>query len=132
MKKEEFVKIRKEMKKTQREIALLLGVSKKAVESYEQGNRNIPANVSRILYFLLFRLNMDKLDDSELCWEANSCPFNIRENCVAWNANEGFFCWFLTGKACVRGTFQLPGSTHDCYRCRFFQEKLEKILLITC
>ena len=93
MKIEEFVKIRKQLGKTQKEIARLLGISRKTVESYEQGFRNVPVNVERILYYLFFKLNMPGLDDSVLCWEDKTCPPEIRENCVAWIAKEGFFCW---------------------------------------
>lgn len=131
MKKEEFIEIRKKLHKTQKEIAHLLGVSKKTIESYEQGIRNIPANTARILYFLLFKLNMDKLDKDEMCWQVNDCPADTRENCVAWVAREGFFCWFLTGKTCIRIKALSPNSAHNCYQCQFFKEKLEKILLIT-
>ena len=46
----------KNLRKTQKELANLLGISKKTVESYEQGLRNIPSNIERILYFLLVKL----------------------------------------------------------------------------
>ena len=42
MQSEEFVLIRKKLNKTQRELAELLGVSIKAVHSYEQGWRTVP------------------------------------------------------------------------------------------
>lgn len=56
----EFHDIRAHLKKTQREMAALLGISLKAVESYEQGWRRIPANIERIAYFLLFKLHMNR------------------------------------------------------------------------
>lgn len=127
MQKDEFIKIRKKLGKTQKEMASLLGVSKKAVESYEQGLRNIPGNVERIIYFLLFKLNMDKFDEQQLCWIIKECPPHIRENCVAWMAKEGFFCWFLTGKSCSREKALSPGSSGSCFLCSFFKENLEKI-----
>jgi transcriptional regulator with XRE-family HTH domain len=127
MKKDTFVKIRKKLKKTQREMANLLGISIKTVESYEQGLRNIPVNVERIVYFLLFKLNMDKFNEKARCWENKKCPSHIRENCVAWVANEGFFCWFLTGKSCVREKLLFSKSSENCFDCSFFLENLEKI-----
>lgn len=119
MEKQEFKKIRKKMDKTQREIAALLGVSKKAVESYEQGLRNIPPNVERIIYFLLFKLNADKLGDVTFCWDKKECPADVRENCVGWLAKEGVFCWFITGKVCI---------VENCFQCSFFKENLENVL----
>lgn len=127
MKKEDFVSIRKRLGKTQKQIALLLGISHKTVESYEQGFRNIPVNVERILYYLFFKLNMDKLADGELCWDKKECPMEIREHCIAWLANEGFFCWFLTGKTCVREKMLSGGNSENCFTCSFFKENLDKI-----
>ncbi|MCK4766141.1 MAG: helix-turn-helix transcriptional regulator [Candidatus Aminicenantes bacterium] len=127
MNKEEFVKIRKRLKKTQREIAKLLGISYKTVESYEQGNRNIPKNAARLLYFLLFKLNMDRLDSTRLCWEVNNCPPDCRDHCVAWLAREGVFCWFLTCTSCLRGKPVPKATSNTCHSCDFFKENLEKV-----
>ncbi len=127
MQRQEFVNIRKRLQKTQREIAELLGISHKTVESYEQGFRNIPVNVARILYYLFFKLNKEKLDEKKLCWIDKTCPMEIRENCVAWLAQEGFFCWFLTGKSCVREKMLSPGNSQNCFSCSFFKDNLDKI-----
>lgn len=128
MTKKEFTRIRKNIQKTQKQISQLLGVSKKAVESYEQSLRNIPRNIERIMYFLLFKLNMDKLDTNKICWEVTECPENIRNDCIAWVAKEGFFCWFLTGKTCVGQKMVSVKYSQNCFDCNFFREKLKKIL----
>ena len=128
MTKKEFSRIRKMLKKTQKETAILMGISQKAVESYEQGLRNIPRNIERIMYFLLFKLNMDKLEQGELCWNEKGCSPEIRRNCVAWIAKEGFFCWFLTGKTCMGQKMVSVKYSQNCFDCNFFQEKLKKIL----
>jgi transcriptional regulator with XRE-family HTH domain len=127
MTKEEFVLIRKKLEKTQREISLLLGVSQNTVESYEQGSRNIPGNIERILYFLLFKLNMNKNTERTICWEEKKCPLEIRQNCIAWLAREGFFCWFMTGKTCRIEKMSSPERTANCFGCSFFKENLNKI-----
>jgi transcriptional regulator with XRE-family HTH domain len=127
MKKDEFSKIRKKLDKTQKELAALLGVSGKTVESYEQGLRNIPMNIARLIYFLLFKLNMDKFTGKELCWDMNECPLHIRENCVSWIAKEGFFCWFLTGRVCAHEKLRSPHPIKSCFECRFFKKNLAKI-----
>ncbi|UCH94360.1 MAG: helix-turn-helix transcriptional regulator [Candidatus Aminicenantes bacterium] len=127
MQKEKFLRIRKKLNKTQKEMAVLLGISIKTVESYEQGLRNIPANVERIVYYLLFKLNMEKFKEKEPCWDIKKCPLPTRENCVAWIAKEGFFCWFLTGRVCTREKLLSGESTKSCFHCSFFKENLEKI-----
>jgi DNA-binding XRE family transcriptional regulator len=45
MRKEEFKYFRKRLNRTQKQIAELLGTSLKAIHSYEQGWRNVPAHV---------------------------------------------------------------------------------------
>lgn len=127
MKKEEFSKLRKKLGKTQKEMAALLSVSKKTVESYEQGLRNIPSNVQRLLYFLLFKLSMNKFDNTKVCWDEKDCPPKIRENCIAWLANEGFFCWFMTGKVCETEKIASCKATDNCFNCSFFKNNLDKI-----
>ena len=56
MDNKEFAAFRKALKKTQKQIAELLGTSIKAVHSYEQGWRKVPAHVERQLFFLVSRL----------------------------------------------------------------------------
>lgn len=124
--KEEFVRVRKILGKTQKEISMLLGISHKTVESYEQGFRNIPVNMERILYYILFKLNMDKLDGKILCWHVKDCPMDIRKHCIAWLAGEGFFCWFLTGKTCIQEKMLSGGTSENCFSCSFFRDNLEK------
>lgn len=128
MKKEDFVQIRKMIGKTQKEISLLLGVSPKTVESYEQGFRKIPANVERIIYYLFFKLNINKFTDLKSCWDRKECSIDIREHCVAWLAQEGFFCWFVTGKTCAHERLVSGGEVETCFSCTFFQENLGKII----
>ena len=50
---EEFLKCRKKLQKTQKEMAKLLGISMKAVCSYEQGWREIPLHTERQIFYLL-------------------------------------------------------------------------------
>ena len=130
MQKAEFTRIRKKLGKTQKQMSALLGVSQKAIESYEQGLRNIPSNIERILYYLLFKLNMDKLgeDEKKLCWDKKDCPQHFRENCLAWMAKEGFFCWFITGKICPAEKQLSHKSTGTCFNCSFFKDQLNAIL----
>lgn len=47
MDKAEFKLLRKKLNKTQKQMAQLLGVSIKAIHSYEQGWRTVPGAVER-------------------------------------------------------------------------------------
>jgi len=73
----EFSIFRKKLGKTQKELAELLGTSLKAVSSYEQGWRSIPAHVERQIYFLVSRKYSGK-KTLKKCWEIKNCPREIR------------------------------------------------------
>jgi transcriptional regulator with XRE-family HTH domain len=49
----EFIYFRKKLKKTQKQMAKLLGTSIKAIQSYEQGWRSVPVSVERQFFFLV-------------------------------------------------------------------------------
>lgn len=102
--------------KSQREFARLLGVSLKAVESYEQGWRDIPPAIERIAYFLLFKTNPASHSIGLPCWETKSCREETRNKCVAFTAREGHFCWFFTGGLCAsaKNSGKEEGSCHGC------------------
>jgi predicted transcriptional regulator len=53
---QDFKKWRDKLNKTQKEIAQFLGVSVKAIHNFEQGWRNIPANVGRQMHFLFYHI----------------------------------------------------------------------------
>lgn len=91
---------RKAMGLTQQEMANLLGVSKKAVQSYEQGWRNTPANVERLCLMYLVGLRTASRRDMTPCWEALDCPRENRDRCIVWRLQRGDSCWMFTGTYC--------------------------------
>lgn len=119
-----FARLRRLLGRSQRELADVLGISVKAVESYEQGWRRVPANVERILYFLLFKLNEEALRDAAPCWVATKCQDASRARCVAALTKEGHFCWFFTGKLCSAAH---EGKADGCYSCAVFARLLELV-----
>ena len=99
MEKEDFVKARTKLQKTQKEMSQLLGVSVKAIYSYEQGWRSVPTHVERQMFFLLSR----KRGESKLgktCWVIKKCPPSRRKQCPAYEYNAGRFCWLVNGTIC--------------------------------
>ncbi len=122
MDKAAFAATRSLLGKSQRELAELLGLSLKAVESYEQGWRSVPSNVERMLYYLLFKLNKEAFEAEGPCWAATSCPEERRGHCVAYVAQEGHFCWFFTGGLCAsaKASDKSEGGARHCYGCAVF------------
>lgn len=99
MDSQEFLKARTKMAKTQKQVAELLGLSIKAIHSYEQGWRKIPAHVERQIFFLLSR---KRDSDTKLrpCWTIKKCPKKRRDQCPAWEFQAGKMCWFINGTIC--------------------------------
>jgi hypothetical protein len=99
MTSKEFKKFRKILEKTQRQMAQLLGVSIKAVHSYEQGWRSVPTHVERQIFFLVSRLRKN-IHDRIPCWDRKACPTEKKEMCPAWEFQAGDLCWFISGTIC--------------------------------
>jgi len=98
MDKETFAKARARLNKTQKELSVLLGVSLKAVQSYEQGWRTVPLHVERQLYFLLVNRRDGSKKKKKNCWKEKKC--NLKKTCPAWEFQAGHLCWFLSGTQC--------------------------------
>ena len=99
MDSKEFNKLRKKLNKSQQQMALLLGVSIKAVQSYEQGWRNIPTHMERQMFFLLSRVEGNQ-KGRKPCWVIKKCPPETKEQCPAWEFQAGDLCWFISGTIC--------------------------------
>ena len=116
----EFVEIRRYLGKTQTQMARLLAISPKAVQSFEQGWRSIPAHVERQTLFLLHLKRLPPVGAIP-CWDRRNCPPEAREKCMAWEVQAGQLCWFVNGTVC-EGTAQ--GSWEKkmqlCRQCEVF------------
>jgi DNA-binding XRE family transcriptional regulator len=98
MNRENFAKARAKLGKTQKELGALLGVSLKAVQSYEQGWRPVPIHVERQIYFLLINQRKDESTRRKDCWVQKKCEY--KKDCPAWEFQAGHLCWFLSGTQC--------------------------------
>jgi len=99
MDKKEFSYFRKKLNKTQKHMARLLGVSLKAVHSYEQGWRAIPPHIERQLFFLASRIKSVR-KGRKPCWIMKKCPPERKNRCPAWEFRAGKLCWCITGTVC--------------------------------
>lgn len=128
METQEFKAIRKYLQKTQEQMARLLGVSVKAIRSYEQGWRSIPVYAERQLLFLAAK-KAEILQPVKPCWTINKCKEKQKEQCPAWEFHAGKLCWFINGTIC-------SGVIHKdwrekleiCKRCKAFPASLKKLL----
>ena len=124
MDSKEFSQIRRLLKKTQGELAHLLCISTKAVQSFEQGWRNIPPSMERQLLFLLSRKR--SLDENAIpCWQVLDCPVEWRKNCTAWELQVGNICWFINGTFRQgKGQETWQKKIQLCRQCKVFRPLL--------
>ena len=123
----EFSQIRGHLGKTQNQLAQLLSISPKAIQSFEQGWRHIPAYVERQMVFLL-SLKRATTKSDKPCWEICGCPNEWRENCSAWELKAGQFCWFINGTYCQGKTQKSWERKMElCRQCEVFRSKLPSI-----
>ncbi|HCY85782.1 MAG TPA: transcriptional regulator [Desulfobacteraceae bacterium] len=119
MDSQKFKIVRARLEKTQKELAQLLGISVKAIHSYEQGWRKIPHHVERQLLFLLSRV-IGKTDAPN-CWDLNNCPETKLAKCPAWEFKSGDLCWFINGTKCSGEAHNSwENKMEECRTCNVF------------
>jgi DNA-binding XRE family transcriptional regulator len=109
------------MGKTQRQMAELVGVSLRAVHSFEQGWRKVPVYVERQILFLAMLAHRSNTPVED-CWKIKRCRPDVRAQCPAWELKAGQFCWFINGTLCA-GKLQRTwkAKMEICRRCKVFQ-----------
>jgi hypothetical protein len=126
MESSRFKDIRAKLNKTQKEMAQLLGVSIKAIHSYEQGWRKIPHHVERQLLFLFSRALMSAGKLNDKCWDMLNCSDKRRKNCPAFEFNSGDLCWFINGTKCSgEAHHSWEDKMEECTGCKVFKNFFE-------
>jgi DNA-binding XRE family transcriptional regulator len=131
MDKKEISGIRFYLEKTQSQMAILLGVSLKAIQSFEQGWRKIPTHIERQTLFLL-AMKKSPREKPKPCWETLKCPLVTRRNCPAWEFRAGHLCWFINGTICqgrIRQSWR--NKMEICRRCVVFQDMIPFLSVTT-
>jgi Helix-turn-helix len=120
---DDFYNARKKLKKTQKEMAELLGVALKTVQCYEQGKRNIPAYIEREVWYLLSN-QIGSCVYTEQCWDIVEC--GVKEQCPAWEFQTGHMCWFICGTMCecTKGC-TLEEKSKKCRSCEIIKDLLK-------
>lgn len=130
MSPEEFTRIRVYLEKTQRQMAALLGVSIKAVQSFEQGWRNIPPHAERQSLFLLAAA-AGAPDDGRKCWKVRKCSGAMKGSCPAFELRHGQRCWFVNGSYCRGKDYGgWPRKMSECRKCPVFLSEMPSGVLL--
>jgi DNA-binding XRE family transcriptional regulator len=120
----EFVRIRHYLGKSQNQMAQLFGISLKTVQSFEQGLRKVPLYIERQALLLLAKKNGSG-DPKVPCWERKNCDEKRRNACPAWEFQFGELCWFINGTICD-GEVQLnwKRKMKKCKECEIFRSAM--------
>jgi transcriptional regulator with XRE-family HTH domain len=118
--------LRKELGHSQREMAERLGVSTKAVQSYEQGWRKMPRHVEQQLLLQAILGRHPDLTKMPRCWRLRKCSLEIRRRCPSARLKLAGLCWYITGTLCD-GTPSggWAAKREHCFRCRVMKRLLE-------
>jgi len=128
MQTSDFTRIRHFLGKTQLELANLLCISPKAVQSFEQGWRKIPAMAERQLLTILW-LKRPAETVNKPCWETKGCPTEWRDRCIVWEYKARSLCWLLTGTYCQGVVLsRWDRKIELCRICEVFQTAFPFIL----
>ena len=121
----EFGSLRQKLQKTQKQMAELLGASLKAVQSFEQGWRKVPAHIERqVLFLMCTKQGIPR--NPRPCWDIRDCSPENRESCPAWEFNVGDLCWFINGTICqgkAQGSWVKKMKV--CRHCKVFSQTME-------
>ena len=119
---ERFRRVRDEIKVTQNEMAAILGLSEKAIQSYEQGWRHPPDSVQRLLNVVYITHRIGKRGETVTCWAEKHCLPSVRKRCAAYQTRQGHLCWLLTGTHCggqEMANYEEKGEA--CHRCKVYR-----------
>ncbi len=113
-----FQTLRRNLGLTQDQLARILGLSAKAVQSYEQGWRNPPDTVRRLLTIVYTSVRSQSNPRTIVCWKEKKCPSQTRRQCRAYLMRQGHLCWLLADANCSRPA---PARNGDrikaCWNC---------------
>ena len=115
-------KVREALGKSQSQMAWLLGVSTRAVQSYEQGWRPPSHLVQRFAVLLLYLSRREGAPKLAPCWEARKCSPELRAKCPAYELGAGDLCWLIPGPRCKdNGDGRWERKIDDCEDCAVMQ-----------
>lgn len=107
---------RKQLGLTQNALAQALGISGKAIQSYEQGWREVPGRVMMQL-LVLVSVHRRNAEGEPPCWEVRGCSQEEREHCPSYTIGNGRFCWFITANMVRGGIDDASPEPSPCLVC---------------
>ena len=123
---DDLFSIRSHLDKSQREFAAMLGVSTRAIQSYEQGWRSTPDHVLCKAVFMVYIVRRRSASKIRPCWELLGCKPEDLKKCQAYVLDAGDLCWLVTGTVCDHKTHKTWRSKiAHCNKCPALTQWLE-------
>jgi DNA-binding XRE family transcriptional regulator len=114
--------IRTELRLSQTELADLIGVSQRTVQSCEQGWRRPSPAVEKAVLLLLLAKRHGADFSKNHCWDTVGCRDEERAACLVYQSRQGHLCWLLSGHICQGKRLRTWKDKKDlCLKCDFFQ-----------
>ena len=108
-------RIRRSLGMTQATVARTLGVSIRAIQSYEQGWRETPTSVTLQMLVLASAYRTPALG-AKSCWEITGCSATQQSQCPCRHTN-GQLCWLVSGRMCGASAGSEAASLQSCLDC---------------
>ncbi|MFG1691448.1 helix-turn-helix domain-containing protein, partial [Gemmatimonadota bacterium] len=89
--------VRTELGLSQAELADLIGVSQRTVQSCEQSWRKPGPAVEKAVLLLLLASRHGADFGINVCWETLDCSDDERGGCLVYQSRQGHLCWLLSG-----------------------------------
>ena len=117
-------RLRRVLGVTQTELADALGISAKAVQSYEQGWRDTPLRIVKQLLTLV-AMNKEDAKNGKPCWIVRECEPKAVETCPANKITHGRYCWAVASKACAEYHGDPDPTVLGCLDCDVVKQFLK-------
>lgn len=118
-----FHRLRETMGWSRRETATILGLSRKAVESYELGWRKVPARVWKQA-LTLAAIQRKYPMGTKPCWELTRCHEQVSKGCLCRKLTDGRFCWMTVSQCCHLAHLGKEMGFEHCLSCPVIRQFL--------
>lgn len=118
--------IREELGLSQAQLAALVGFSKRAIQSCEQGWRHAGARLEKAVLLLLMSHRNPEGIHADPCWEVMDCPPDRCDRCITFRSRQGHLCWYLSGTLCASGGPEWDSKRPICVSCRIFRRLMRE------
>ncbi|MDD2599267.1 MAG: helix-turn-helix domain-containing protein [Kiritimatiellae bacterium] len=119
---ESVKQIRKHARLTQSAVAQALGVSIRAIQSYEQGWREVPTHIM-VQLLVLAAAHHTGASERAACWDVTRCPPERQALCPC-RRTDGRLCWLVSGRLCAAPSTSGPKDVQRCMECSVIKQIL--------